>query len=280
MQTLTNLPASAGMSLKPEYFDSVHTNLDANLWFEVHAENYLIQGGPRLEQIQEISSHFPISIHGVGASLGGPDPISQEHLSRLVSLLNLIPAAVFSEHIAWSGTQSNYLGNLMPTPITKDSIDSTAKNIMQLQNALQRPILIENPANYLSFKSDMPESEFMMSLVDITGCGILLDINNLFISANNTGIDPHSYIQGLNSDAIGEIHIAGHSTDPNEKGLLIDSHDSDVSKGVWELLETLLSHTGPKPVLIERDGNLPTFEALLAERNQAQHLINSIKKIV
>ncbi|MFT2092035.1 DUF692 domain-containing protein [Paraglaciecola sp. 2405UD69-4] len=268
------------MCLKPEYFNSIHTNLDGDLWFEVHAENYLIQGGPRLEKLQDIASHFPISIHGVGASLGGPDPISKEHLDRLTNLLKLIPSAAFSEHIAWSGTQGNYLGNLMPTPLTKQSLNNTAQNILQFQNALQRPILVENPANYLNFKSEMPESEFMMSLVQKTECGILLDVNNLFLSANNTGVDAHSYIRDLDPNVVGEIHIAGHSKDPIEKGLLIDSHDSPVSKEVWELLQTTLSLLGPKPVLIERDDNLPTFDVLLDERNMAQKLINSYKNLV
>lgn len=280
MHQLTHLPADAGICLKPEYFDSINLNLDESLWFEVHAENYLINGGPRLEKLQDIAKHFPISIHGVGASLGGPNAIDTLHIERLTRLLNSVPAAAFSEHIAWSGTNESYLGNLMPTPLTTESLNNTARNINQLQDALQRQILVENPANYLDFKSDMSESQFMMSLVNKTGCGILLDVNNLFISANNTKIDPHSYIKDLDATSIGEIHVAGHSTDPIEKNLLIDSHDTDVTKAVWELLEYALLHFGPCPVLIERDANLPTFNELLTERNIAQNLINSSRKAI
>ncbi|WP_133471134.1 DUF692 domain-containing protein [Paraglaciecola marina] len=279
MQELTKLPATAGISLKPEYFDSINHCLEKNMWFEVHAENYLIQGGPRLERLQDIARDFPLSIHGVGASLGGPEPINTAHIKRLTNLLNLVPTAAFSEHIAWSGTEGNYLANLMPTPVTTESLNNTAHNIQQLQEALQRPILIENPANYLNFKGDMSEPEFMMSLVRKTGCGILLDVNNLFISANNTGIDPQSYIENLDPASLGEIHIAGHSTDPIEKDLLIDSHDNDISKGVWDLLDKALSHIGPCPVLIERDANLPTFDVLLKERNMAQNRINAHKEV-
>lgn len=279
MQKLTNLPADAGMCLKPEYFDSINHCYEKNIWFEVHAENYLIKGGPRLERLQDIARTFPLSIHGVGTSLGGPNPINAEHLKRLKELLNLVPTAAFSEHIAWSGTDGNYLANLMPTPVTTESLNNTAHNIQLLQDALQRPILIENPANYLNFKGDMSESDFMMSLVAKTGCGILLDVNNLFISANNTGIDPQRYLENLNPAAIGEIHLAGHSEDPIEKDLLIDSHDSEVSKGVWDLLNKALSHIGPCPVLIERDANLPSFDELLKERNMAQQLINSHRKV-
>ncbi|MDO6691989.1 DUF692 domain-containing protein [Aliiglaciecola sp. 3_MG-2023] len=279
MQNLTKLPADAGICLKPEHFDSIPNTVEGQLWFEVHAENYLIQGGPRLERLQHIAQNFPLSIHGVGASVGGPTPINSEHLKRLSRLVNLVPTAAFSEHIAWSGTAGNYLGNLMPTPITTESLKSTARNIEQLQDALQRPILVENPANYLNFKSEMSESEFMMSLVSMTGCGILLDVNNLFISANNTGINAHGYIKNLDPSSIGEIHVAGHSVDPIEKDLLIDSHDSEVSKAVWSLLSEALNHIGPCPVLIERDANLPAFNVLLAERNFARKLINQNKQV-
>ncbi|GAA6186497.1 DUF692 domain-containing protein [Aliiglaciecola sp. NS0011-25] len=279
MIKLTELPADAGICLKPEHFDAIPSKVDGHLWFEVHAENYLMQGGPRLAKLQEVAQRFPLSIHGVGASLGGPNPLNPEHLKRLARLVNSVPTAAFSEHIAWSGADGNYMGNLMPTPITTQSLLRTAENIDQLQNAIQRPILIENPANYLNFKSDMSEAEFMMSLVNKTGCGILLDVNNLFISANNTGIDPQQYIGNLEATAIGEIHVAGHSVDPIEKDLLIDSHDSDVSNAVWALLNDALSHIGPCPVLIERDANLPPFAELLAERNIARELIQSSKVV-
>lgn len=273
-----SLPADAGIGLKPEFFSElVHYN-QPGLWFEVHAENYLINGGPRLEALIEIAQKNPISIHGVGASLGSPEPISRDHLQRIKRLCELVPFASFSEHIAWSGFEGNYFNNLMPAPLTKASVKYTSDNINRLQDTIQKPILVENPSNYIELMSELDEAEFLMQLVNNTGCGLLLDVNNLFISGNNINIDVPAYIKTLDKDVIGEIHIAGHTIDPNIPNLLIDSHDAPVSKNVWELLNTVLRQTGPKPVLIERDSNLPPLSTLMDERDFASQIIQSSQK--
>ena len=273
-----SLPADAGIGLKPEFFSELVNYNQPGLWFEVHAENYLINGGPRLETLIKIAQTTPISIHGVGASLGSPVPISNDHLQRIKRLCELVPLASFSEHIAWSGFEGNYFNNLMPAPLTKASVKFTSDNINRLQDVIQRPILVENPSNYIELMSELDEAEFLMQLVNNTGCGLLLDVNNLFISGNNINIDVPAYIETLDKDVIGEIHIAGHTVDPNISGLLIDSHDAPVSTSVWELLNSVLLKTGPKPVLIERDSNLPPLPELMAERDFASQIIQSSRQ--
>lgn len=270
---LTSLPVDAGIGLKPEFFAELDAYRQQGLWFEIHAENYLIDGGPRLEALSEIAHHIPLSIHGVGASLGSPEPVCQKHLQRIRKLCERVPCAAFSEHIAWSSVGGEYYSNLMPVPRTKDSVKYTAENIMRVQDALGRSILVENPANYIELASEFGEADYLMELVHQTQCGLLLDVNNLFISGKNINIDIAEYIRSLDSDAIGEIHIAGHTTDPNEAGLLIDSHDQPVADSVWELLSSVLEQTGPKPVLIERDSNLPPLAELMAERDFASDVI-------
>jgi len=195
------LPVDAGIGLKPEFFAELDAYRQQGLWFEIHA------------------------IHGVGASLGSPEPVCQKHLQRIRKLCDRVPCAAFSEHIAWSSAGGEYYSNLMPVPRTKDSVKYTAENIMRVQDALGRSILVENPANYIELASEFGEADYLMELVHQTQCGLLLDVNNLFISGKNINIDIAEYIRSLDSDAIGEIHIAGHTTDPNEAGLLIDSHD-------------------------------------------------------
>ncbi|MBO1254691.1 DUF692 domain-containing protein [Alteromonas sp. 5E99-2] len=275
---ITSLPADAGIGLKPEFFSELHNFNQPGLWFEIHAENYLIDGGPRLQTLQELANKIPLSIHGVGASLGSPEPVCKDHLARIKKLCDSVKVASFSEHIAWSGLEGHYFNNLMPVPRTKASLAFTADNIHRVQDTIQRPILVENPSNYIEMASDYGEAEFLMELVHKTGCGVLLDVNNLFISSKNIAIDLNEYIQILDANAIGEIHVAGHSYDPNDKNLLIDSHDAPVSHNVWELLRDVISQTGKKPVLIERDANLPPLAELMKERDFASQIIQSSHK--
>lgn len=273
MKSNFSLPASAGISLKPEYFNDVPQVIVEGLWFEVHAENYLIDGGPRLAALKEIAARYPLSVHGVGASLAGPEPVDKGHLQRLKQLCNNLKVASFSEHLAWSTTDSHYFNNLLPIPLTKQTLHTVSNNVMQIQDALQRTIAIENPANYIHLNSDINEAEFLMELSHKTQCSLLLDVNNLFVSAQNVGLQPNNYIDTLDLDVVSEIHIAGHSSDPLQADLLIDSHDSPVAPEVWELLQYVLQQAGPKPVLIERDSDLPAFSELMLERKMAADLI-------
>ena len=278
MKSSFSLPHNAGVSLKPEYFNDVPSAVVEGLWFEVHAENYLIDGGPRLAALKEIASRYPLSVHGVGASLAGPKSVDKQHLQRLKKLCDILPIASFSEHLAWSATDEQFFNNLLPIPLTQQTLKTVSDNVMQVQDTLQRSIAIENPANYIRLPSDIDEADFLMELAHRTQCSLLLDVNNLFISAANVNIDPNTYINTLDLNVVSEIHVAGHSKDPIQADLLIDSHDCAVAVQVWQLLQYVLQKSGPKPVLIERDSDLPSFAELMAERQTAANFIQHSSK--
>ena len=272
--SLSDLQQCAGVSLKPEYFSHITTMQGNNIWFEAHPENYMIGGGPRLQGLQAAAERFPISLHGVGASLGGLELTPDEHIRALKRLVSLIEPAVVSEHAVWSRHDGQYFADLLPLPRTQAVLSRLIRGVNHLQENLGRKILLENPSNYLSFSSEMDEPMFMVEVAQRTGCGLLLDVNNVYVSANNCGIDAREYILQIPPALVGEIHVAGFTPDDNfgEK-LLIDTHAAPVSEDVWHLLAFTLNHTGPVPVLIERDGNLPPFDELLAEKQRADDLI-------
>jgi uncharacterized protein (UPF0276 family) len=269
----TDLPAATGVSLKPEYFADALALKPGETWFEVHPENYMVGGGPRLEGLLSAAERFQISLHGVGASLGGPELPTAQHLKALRHLVDLVNPAVVSEHAVWSRTRSQYFADLLPLPRTREALENLVDGIDHFQNGIGRRILIENPSNYLSIKSEMDEPDFLVEAAKRTGCGLLFDINNLYVSANNCGMDVESYIESLPCDLVGEIHIAGNTPDEHfGDALLIDSHAAAVSEPVWALLEFSLRHLGPKPVLVERDSNLPPFAELMEEKYRSDRL--------
>ncbi|MGB5200759.1 MAG: DUF692 domain-containing protein [Sedimenticolaceae bacterium] len=273
----TDLPAATGVSLKPEYFAEALALKPGEIWFEVHPENYMIGGGPRLEGLLSAAERFPISLHGVGASLGGPELPTAQHLKALRRLVDLVNPAAVSEHAVWSRTRWQYFADLLPLPRTRESLQKLVDGIDHFQNGIGRRILIENPSNYLPIKSEMDEPDFLVEVAKRTGCGLLFDVNNLYISANNCGMNTERYIESLPSDLVGEIHIAGHT--PDERfgdALLIDSHAAMVSEPVWALLAFALRHLGPKPALIERDANLPPFAELMQEKQRCDRLQSAI----
>ena len=272
--SFTALPSAAGVSLKPEYFADVASLETGETWFEVHPENYMIAGGPRLEGLLAAARRFPISLHGVGASLGGPALASNEHLAALRRLIELTEPAAVSEHAVWSRTNTHYYADLLPLPRTAEALTRLVDGINHFQNGIGRQILIENPTNYLPIKSEMDEAEFLVEVAARSGCGLLLDVNNLYISANNCGMDASAYLAAIPPRLVGEIHVAGHSPDERfGETLLIDSHAAPVAQPVWRLLETALTHLGPKPVLVERDAELPPFAELMSEKVHADRLI-------
>ena len=274
----TDLPAATGVSLKPEYFSDVESLGPIDTWFEVHPENYMIDGGPRLEGLLSAVERFPISLHGVGASLGGPTLTPKDHLSALRRLIDLVRPAVVSEHAVWSRSTAQHYADLLPLPRTNEALENLVNGIDHFQNAIGRQILIENPSNYVHIRSEMDEADFLVEVATRSGCGLLLDVNNLYISASNCGIDADAYIEAIPSGIVGEIHIAGYSPDEQfGEALLIDSHAAPVAEPVWRLLETTLSHLGPKPVLIERDAELPPFAELMREREYAERLASQLK---
>jgi hypothetical protein len=268
------LPAAAGMSLKPAYYREVLGLDDRDLWVEVHPENYMVQGGPRLAWLEAIRAERPLSFHGVGASLGGDEPLDQDHLSWLTTLVDRFQPDSISEHATWSACNGHYLADLLPLPRTDEALAILCGHVEQFQEAIGRSILLENPSVYLPLAGDIPEPEFLAEAAKRTGCGLLLDVNNVYVSAHNVGYDPKRYLDAFDLDRVGEIHIAGHDADPNHGvALLIDTHAAPVRTGVWELLDYVLERAGPKPVLVERDAELPAFETMLAECRVADRRI-------
>lgn len=267
------MPSRAGIGLKPDHFDAILRTLPDIGFFEVHAENYMVDGGPFHFYLERIRKHYPLSIHGVGLSIGAQAPVDEQHLSRLKLLLERYQPELFSEHLAWSTHQGHYLNDLLPVPYTQDTLRHVCDQIDQIQNRLGRRMLLENPATYLEFKtSSMTEAEFITAVIRQTGCGLLLDVNNVHVACTNHHRSSLEYIRALPLDAVGEIHLAGFAIDSDSDGspLLIDSHDAEIAPQVWSLYEATLALTGPRPTLLERDGNIPSLETLCAEAAQAE----------
>jgi hypothetical protein len=264
-----------GLSFKPQHAAEALAAEAEGLWFEVHAENYMADGGPRLAALTALAERHPISLHGVGLSLASdaaPDPA---HLARWRSLVERVRPALISEHLAWSRPAGGYVPDLLPFPRTHEALARVAGNVAAMQDAVGRQVLVENPSLYLPLTGhEMPETVFLDELVRRTGCGLLLDVNNVFVSARNLGYAAEAYLDALPADAIGEIHLAGHSADPKlGEALLIDSHDAPVAEPVWALYARLIARIGARPTLIERDDKLPAFAQLMAERDRAQRVL-------
>ena len=263
------IPA-AGLGFKPEHFHEAVASPAAGLWFEVHAENYMVAGGPRLAMLEDLRRERPLSLHGVGMSLAGAAPPDPAHLEALKRLTDRFEPALVSEHLAWSRLDGRCFPDLLPVPRTNEVLARCAANIGRVQDALGRQILIENPTHYLALRDhSWSETSFLAELARRSGCALLIDVNNVAVGAHNVGFDAAAWLEAVPADCIGEIHLAGHSLDADGT-LLIDSHDEPVSEPVWALYEGLIARTGPKPTLIERDGNLPPFAELMHERERAQ----------
>lgn len=267
--------APVGVGLRAAHVAEVMATRPAIAFFEVHTENYL-GGGPAVAALERLRRDYPISLHGVGLSLGGPDPIDRRHLARVRSLVERIQPAMVSEHLAWSLGGGVYLNHLLPLPYDETRLEAMRRSIEEAQQALGRAILIENPARYLRFKSSpIPEPEFLGELARRTGCGLLLDVNNVFVSSTNFGEEPSEYLDAVPSGAIGEIHLAGHGeNDADGRTILIDDHGSPVAEPVWELYRRALERVGPVPTLIEWDTNLPELVVLLDEAARAERFLS------
>ena len=265
---------AAGLGLKPEHFEPGLQARAPGLWFEVHAENYLVAGGPRLAWLDAIRAQHPLSLHGVSLSLAGEEPLDAVHLEALAALVRRVQPALVSEHLAWSRAGGHYLPDLLPFERTGATLHRLCARIDQAQEALGRPIAVENPSHYLAMPHEWDEVDFLAALAERTGCTLLLDLNNVHVSANNLGYDASAWLDRLPARLVSQLHLAGHSTDP-ELGatLLVDSHDAPVAPAVWRLFERFVQRAGARPTLIERDGNLPAFEELMSERDQAQAVL-------
>ena len=264
---------TAGLGFKPQHFSEALASPAVGLWFEVHAENYMVEGGPRLAMLEELRRERRLSLHGVGLSLGSASAPDPDHLAALKRLVDRFEPALVSEHLAWSRLDGRSFPDLLPVPRTHESLQHLSSNIARVQDALGREILIENPTHYLPLKHHQwSETSFLRELARRSGCKLLIDVNNVAIGAKNVGFDASAWLSEIPSKLVGEIHLAGHSLDA-EGRLLIDSHDAPISEQVWSLYEEFIASVGPRPTLIERDGNIPPFAELLRERNRAQALL-------
>ncbi len=265
----------AGIGLKPEHFEAARQCAAPGLWFEVHPENYFVPGGPRLAWLAAIRATHPVALHGVALSLAADVPPDRDHLRRLAALIRWIEPARVTEHLAWSSWRGVYYPDLLPIARTRAALERIAENIDIAQTMLGRQISIENPSHYLRIEDhDWSETDFLAALVHRTGCSLLLDVNNIYVSARNLGCSAEAWLDAFPGEAVSEIHLAGHTRDANPAvDLLIDSHDTPVATEVWTLYERLVTRIGPRPTLIERDGKLPAFEDLMAERDRAQDVL-------
>ncbi|WP_428242623.1 DUF692 domain-containing protein [Gynuella sp.] len=267
----------AGINLKPEHYEQALACQAEGLWFEVHTENYFVKGGPRRQYLQRVAEQFPLSFHGVGGSLGSPMRSSAEHLSKVAELVKTFNPQLVSEHAAWSGYQDHYFAELLPLPKTRDALQALCDGVDAYQNAIGRHIAIENPSHYVSLMTEMDEPDFLLEVCRRTGCRLLIDVNNLYVSEYNCGQKAEDYLRQIDPAFVEEIHIAGYSEDPGLKNeLLIDSHADTVSEAVWSLLQFALQRFGYVPVLLERDDNIPVYDDLMQERNQAQTMLDQI----
>lgn len=268
----SKLPNRAGVCLKRQHYDEILRNRPDVGFFEVHAENYLGAGGKPIHVLEKIRENYPLSIHGVGLSIGSAQGLNETHLHRVAELVKRFEPAAFSEHLAWSTHDTTYHSDLLPVPYERSVEDRICDNIDYIQTVLQRTMLLENPSNYLSLESStLTETELLSNVAKRTGCGLLLDVNNVYISAKNMRYSAERYIESLPGNLIGELHLAGHEidlADPTEP-LLIDAHDREVCDDVWTLYEFTLQHCGAMPTLIEWDNNVPAWSDLAGEMARA-----------
>jgi len=274
-EDLEGLPARAGIGLRAPHVDELLATHPAIAWLEVHPENYMAKGGPARAALERVRQDYPVALHGVGLSLGTSGEIDGRHLGRLASLAERIGPCLVSEHLSWSTVGGAYLNHLLPLPYTEESLAVVARHVDEAQEALGRRILVENPSSYLRFRhSPIPEPEFLAALVRRTGCGLLCDVSNVFVSAHNLGFDAAAYLDALPAQAVGEVHLAGHCVnDADGQAVLIDDHGSPVSEAVWGLYARALDRFGPVPTLIEWDTDLPALSTLLGEARRAEAML-------
>lgn len=276
-----HLPTAPGVGYKPQHFQDIIDDAGSVAWLEIHAENYMGSGGRPLAQLRLLSEKFPISVHGVGLSIGAEGVLDPDHLARLKHLVDWLEPNVFSEHLAWSTHDGAFLNDLLPLPYTDDTLIRVCDHISQVQNTLGRQMMLENPSSYLAFaQSTWSEPDFLREAAKRTGCGLLLDVNNVFVSATNLDYDPHAYIDAYPLDLVGEIHLGGHDEDTDDHGkpLLVDSHGKPVVDPVWALLDYTLAQSGPLPILIEWDNDIPDWPDLEAEAARAASALASVPR--
>jgi uncharacterized protein len=270
------LPLRAGIGFKPEHFDAILNEAEPPAFIEVHAENYMGAGGPPHAQLAKLHERSALSVHGVGLSIGGAAPLDRDHLKRLHDLCKRHEPESFSEHLAWSTHEGVYLNDLLPLPYTEETLARVVAHVEEVQEVLKRQILIENPSTYVLFsESTIAEADFMRAVAERSGCGLLLDVNNIFVSAINHGLNTFDYIEAYPLERVKQIHLAGHDETQDDAGapLLIDAHGSPVAEPVWTLYEAVIARTGPIATLIEWDNDVPTWPVLRAEMDRANAIL-------
>ena len=268
------LPSGPGLGFKPEHFAALRANPHPVEFIEIHAENYMGAGGPPHRMLDTLRADFSLSIHGVGLSIGGA-ALDKDHLARLKTLIDRYQPASFSEHLAWS-SHGVFLNDLLPLPYTEETLALVCDHIDQVQDTLGRTMLLENPSTYVLFEqSTNPEVEFLTRISRRTGCGLLLDVNNVFVSCTNHRADPRAYLSDFPMEKVGEIHLGGHAEEDLEDGpLLIDAHGSPVADPVWTLYAEVIARIGPRPTLIEWDNDVPDYQTLRDEALRAAAILN------
>lgn len=271
------VPPRAGVGLKPEHYKAILASKPDLGWFEIHAENYMGAGGPPHRYLTAIRERYPLSLHGVGLSIGAAGPLDRDHLQRLKHLVKRYEPGLFSEHLAWSTHDTGFFNDLLPLPYDEESVGRIADHIDEVQNTVGRRMLLENPSTYVAFaESTMSEIDFLAEVVRRTGCGLLLDVNNVHVSATNQQYDPIDYIDRFPVEHVGEIHLAGYAPDTDDHGapLLIDAHDRPVDPQVLKLYEHTLTRTGAVPTLVEWDNDVPEWPLLFAEAQRADAVLS------
>lgn len=277
----TRLPRTAGVGFKPEHYLEIMSSQQPIGFFEVHAENYMGDGGPPHAQLAHIRRDYALSLHGVGLSIGSMQDLDRDHLARLKLLCERYQPESFSEHLAWSSHGTVFLNDLLPLPYTNETLRRICDHVDQVQSTLGRQMLLENPATYLLFaESTIPETEFLAEIARRTSCGLLLDVNNVFVSATNHGTDAEAYLASFPLAPVGEIHLSGHAVTQDETGalLLIDTHDTQVADPVWALYESLIARKGPVASLVEWDDNIPAWPVLRSEAQAAQTILDRVRR--
>jgi uncharacterized protein (UPF0276 family) len=274
-----HLPARPGVGYKPQHFAAILAEAGPVGWLEVHAENYMGAGGRPIAQLRHLAERFPISVHGVGLSIGGEGRLDRDHLGRLKHLCDWLNPASFSEHLAWSTHDGTYLNDLLPVPYTPATLARVCDHIDQVQDVLGRRMLLENPSTYVAFaETAMAETDFLAEIARRTGCGLLLDVNNVYVSGTNQNYDPAAYLAAFPLALVGEIHLGGHDEDCDDAGrrLLIDSHGAEVVDPVWALYARVIAMAGPRPTLIEWDNDVPDWPVLVAEAACAGRIMEPV----